>query len=148
MANQLPRRTSSWSCRSSTRKTSPNGQKKLPSFPLLTGQFHVDMATKCSLLKNSCIKKLLQKQVKQIVKTRSTWAEVLQRLEKTFPVYETDLSVHTQIEEVPMLPEYSSSAGVSEYVCDLEYLFSQMNIGSYGPTEPHLWLLSKIPTRT
>ena len=23
-----------------------------------------------------------------------------------------------------------------------------MNVGSYGATEPHLWLMSKIPTRT
>ena len=35
----------------------------------------------------------------------------------------------------------------SEYVCDLEYLFSRMNGGSYRATEPHLWLMSKIPTR-
>ena len=45
-----------------------------------------------------------------------------------------------------MHPEFSSAARVSEYVCDLEYLFSRMNVGSYGPTEPHLWLLSKITT--
>ena len=41
-----------------------------------------------------------------------------------------------------MIPEFSSAARVSEYVCNLEYLFSQMN------TEPQLWLVSKIPTRT
>ena len=81
-------------------------------------------------------KKFLQKQVKQIVKTCSTWAEVLQRLEKMFPVYETDLSVRTQIEELPMLPEFPSAARVSEYVCDLEYLFSRMNVGSYGAPSP------------
>ena len=108
----------------------------------------MDVATKCSLLKRSCKKKFLQKQVKRIVKTCSTWAEVLQRLEKTFPVYETDLSVRTQIEDLPMLPEFPSAARVSEYVCDLEYLFSRMNVGSYGATEPHLWLMSKIPQRT
>ena len=95
-----------------------------------------------------CKTKLLQKQVKQIVKTFSTWAEVLQRLDKRFSVYESDLSVRTQIEELPMLPELPSAARVSEYVCDLEYLFSGMNVGSYGATEPHLWLMSKIPTRT
>ena len=100
------------------------------------------------MLPASCKKKILQKQVKQIVKTCSTWAEVLQRLKKTFPVYETDLSVRTQIEELPMLPEFPSAARVSEYVCDLEYLFSRMNVGCYGATEPHLWLMSKIPQRT
>ena len=72
----------------------------------------------------------------------------VQRLEKTFPVYETDLSVRTQIEELPMLPEFPSAARVSEYVCDLEYLFSRMNVGSYGATQPHLWLMSKIPKFT
>ena len=47
-----------------------------------------------------------------------------------------------------MLPEFPSAARVSEYVCDLEYRFSRMNVGSYGATEPHLWLMSKIPQRT
>ena len=46
-----------------------------------------------------------------------------------------------------MLPELTSGARMSEYVCDLEYLFSTMNVGSYGPTKPHLWLVVKIPPR-
>ena len=46
-----------------------------------------------------------------------------------------------------MLPDFPSAARISEYVCDLEYLFSRMNVGSYGPTEPNLWLVGKIPTR-
>ena len=129
-------------------KNLPEWAEELAEFLLLTGQSHVDVATKCSLLKRSCKKKFLQKQVKQIVKNCSTWAEVLLRLEKTFPVYETDLSVRTQIEELPMLPEFPSAARISEYVCDLEYLFSRMNVGSYGATKPHLWLISKIPERT
>ena len=129
-------------------KNLPEWAEQFAEFLLLTGQSHVDGATKCSLLKRSCKKKILQKQVKRIVKTCSTWAEVLRRLEKTFPVYETDLSVRTQIEELPMLPEFPSAARVSEYVCYLEYLFSRMNVGSYGATEPHLWLMSKIPSPT
>ena len=47
-----------------------------------------------------------------------------------------------------MLPEFPSAARVSEYVCHLEYLFSRMNVGSYGATNPYLWLMSKIPRRT
>ena len=129
-------------------KNLPEWAEEFAEFLLLTGPSHVDVATKCSLLKRSCKKKILQKQVKQIVKTCSTWAEVPLRLEKTFPVYETDLSVRPQIEELPMLPEFPSAARISEYVCDLEYLFLRMNVGSYGATEPHLWLMSKIPQRT
>ena len=119
-------------------KNLPGWAEEFAEFLLLTGQSHVDVATKCSLLKGSCKKKILQKQVKQIVKTCSTWAEVL----------ETDLSVRTQIEELPMLPEFPSAVRVPEYVCDLGYLFPRMNVGSYGATKPHLWLMSKIPTRT
>ena len=122
--------------------------EEFAKFLLPTGQSHVDVPIICSLLKRACKTKFLQKQVKQILKTCSTWAEVLQRLEKTFPVYKTALSVCKQIERVPMLPEYPSAARVSEYVCDLEYLFSRMNVGSYGTTEPHVWLMSKIPIRT
>ena len=129
-------------------KNLPEWVEEFAEFLLLTGQSHVDVATKWSLLKRWCKKKLLQKQLKQIVKTCLTWAEVLQRLEKAFPVYETDLSVRTQIEELPMLPGFPSAARVSEYVCDLEYLFLRMNVGSYGATELHLWLMSKIPART
>ena len=105
-------------------KNLPEWAEEFAEFLLLTGQSHVDVATKCSLLKRSCKKKFLQKQVKQIVETCSTWAEVLQRLEETFRVYETDLSVRTQIEELPMLPVLPFAAGVSENVCDLEYLSS------------------------
>ena len=129
-------------------KNLPERAEEFAEFLLLTGESHVDVAPRCSLLKRSCKKKFLQKQVKQIVKTCSTWAEVLQRLEKTFPVYETDLSVRTQFEELPMLPEFPSAAPGSEYVCDLEYLFSRMNVGSIGAKEPHLWLMSKMSTRT
>ena len=59
-------------------KNLPEWAKEFAEFLLLTGQFHVDVATKCSLLKRSWKKNFLQKQVKQIVKTCSTWAEVLQ----------------------------------------------------------------------
>ena len=47
-----------------------------------------------------------------------------------------------------MLPEFPSAARISEYVCDLEYLFSRMNVGCYRATEPDLWLMSKICQRT
>ena len=125
----------------------PERAEKFAEFLLLTCQSHVDVATKCPLLKRWCKEKTYQKQVKQIVKTCSTSAEVLQRLEKRYPVYETDLSVGTRIEELAIVPRFPSAARISEHVCDLEYLFSRMNVVSYGPTEPHLWLVGKTPLR-
>ena len=52
--------------------------------------------------------------------------------------------MRTHIEEVLRLPQFHSAAQNSEYVCDLEYLFSRMNVGSYGRTEPHMWLVGTI----
>ena len=63
-------------------------------------------------------------------------------------VYKTDLSVRTEIEELPPLPEFSAAARISEFVAPLEELMGRMNPSSYGPTEPHLWLVGKIPTGT
>ena len=67
-------------------KILPEWAEEFAEFLSLTGQSHVDVVTNCSLPKVSCKKKFCRKQVKQIVKTCSFWAEVLQRLEKTFPV--------------------------------------------------------------
>ena len=53
-------------------KTLPEWAEEFAAFLSLTSQSHVDVATKCSLLKRSCKKKILQKEVKQIVKTCST----------------------------------------------------------------------------
>ena len=106
-ADRLPRSNIQLDLPEFDPKNLPEWAEEFGEFLLLTGQFHVDVTTKCSLLERSCKRTFLQKQVKEIVKPCSTWAEVLQRLEKTFPVYKTDLSVRTQIEELPMLPEFS-----------------------------------------
>ena len=55
-----------------------------------------------------------------------------------YPVYEKDLSVCTEIEELPSLPEFPTAARISEFVAQLEQLMGRMNPTSYGPTEPDL----------
>ena len=65
-----------------------------------------------------------------------------------YPVYETDLSVRTEIKELPTLPEFPTAAHISEFVAQLEELMGHMNPNSYGPTEPHLWRVGKIPSKT
>ena len=65
-----------------------------------------------------------------------------------YAVYEIDLSVRTENEELPPLPEFPTAARISQFVARLEELMGRMNPTSYGPTEPHLWLVGKIPPRT
>ena len=65
-----------------------------------------------------------------------------------YPVYETDWSVRTEIEEWLAIPEFSPTDCISEFVVQLEELMWGTNPTSYGPTEPHLRLEGKIPPKT
>ena len=49
---------------------------------------------------------------------------------------------------MPRLPKFPTAARISEFVAQLEELMGRMNPSSYQPTEPHLWQVGKIPTRT
>ena len=73
---------------------------------------------------------------------------MLQRLELTFPHFDTDLSLQTHIEKMTMLPEFWTAARTSEFITDLEYLFSRLNLGSFASTTPHAGLMSKIAPKT
>ena len=115
---------------------------------LLTSKQNADVRTKCKLIKKSCKEKFLQRQVKTAFRGSSNWGDFLKRLEQMYPVYETDLSVRTEIEELPPLPEFPTAARISEFVANLEELMGRMNPSSYGPTEPHLWLVGRILMRT
>ena len=117
-------------------------------FLLLTGQQHADVRAKCTLIKRSCKRKFLQRQVKTAIRKSSNWGDFLKRPEQMYPVYETNLGVRTEIQELPPLPEFPTAARISEFVAQLEELMGRMNPSSYGPTEPHLWLVKKIPMRT
>ena len=129
-------------------KNLPEWAEEFSEFLLLTGQQHADVRTKCTLIKKSCKKKLLQRQVKTAVRKSSNWGDFLKRLNQMYPVYEMDLSVRTEIEELPPLPEFPTAARISEFVAQVEELMGRMNPSSFGPTEPYLWLVGKIPMRT
>ena len=126
----------------------PEWAEEFSQFLLLTGQQHADVRTKCTLIKKWCKKKFLQRQVKTVIRKSSSWGDFLKTLEQMYQVYETDLSVRTEIEELSPLPEFPTAARISEFVAQLEELMGRMNPSSYGPTEPHLWLMGKIPPRT
>ena len=129
-------------------KNLPEGAEDFSEFLLLTSQQHADIRTKCTLIKKSCKKKFLQRQVKTAIRKRSGCGDFLKRLEQMYPVYKTDLNVRTEIEDLPPLTEFSTAAGIFEFVAQVEELMGRIDASSYGPNEPHLWLVGEIPTRT
>ena len=72
------------------------------------------------------------------------WGGFRKELKHLYPVYETDLSVCTEIEELPSLPEFPTAARISGFVAQLEDLVGCMKCMSHGPTTPHLWLVGKV----
>ena len=128
-------------------KNLPEWAEEFSEILLLTGQQHSDVRTKCTLIKKSCKKKFLPRQVKTAIKKSSHWGDFLKTLEQMYQVYETDRSVRTEIEELPLVPEFPTAARISDLVAQLEELMGRMNPTSYGPTEPHLWLVAKIPPK-
>ena len=116
----------------------PEWAEDVSEFLLLTGQQHADVRTKCTLIKKSCKKKFLHRQVTTNIRKSSNWGNFLKRLEQMYPVYKTDLRVRTEIQELPPLPEFPTAARISEFVAQLQELMGRMNPSSYGPTEPHL----------
>ena len=129
-------------------KNLPKWAEEFFEILLVTGQQHADIKTKCTFIKKSCKKKFLQRQVKTAIRKSSNWGDFVKRLEQMYPVYETDPSVHTEIEELSSLPKFPTAARISEFVAQLEELMGRMNPTSSGPNEPHLWLVGKIPPKT
>ena len=93
-------------------------------------------------------KEILQRQVKTAIRNSSKWGNVLKRVEQMYPVYKMDLSVRMDIEKLPPLPKFPTAARISEFLAQFEELMGRINPSFYGPTEPRLWLVGKIPTRT
>ena len=130
------------------RKTLAEWAEECSEFLLLTGQQHADVRTKYTLIKTSCKKKFLQGRDTTAIRKSSNWGDLLKGLEQMYQVYKTDLSVRKEIQELPPFPEFPTAARMSEFVAQPEELMGRMNPTSYGPTEPHLWLLGKIGPKT
>ena len=111
-------------------KTLPEWAEEFSEFLLLTGQQHADVRSKCTLIKKSRKKKFFQRQLKTAITTSSNWGDFLKRLEQMYPLYETDLSVRTEIEELPSPLEFPTAARISEFVGRLEELLGGMNATS------------------
>ena len=96
-------------------KNLPEWAEQFSEILILTGQQHANVRTKCTLIKKSCKKKFLQRQVKTAIRKPTNRGEFLKRPEQMYPVNETDLSVRTELKQLPPLPEFPTAARISEF---------------------------------
>ena len=111
----------------------------------MTSQTHASGRVKCDLLLQCCKTKYLEKQVKQIVTKSATFADVLVALERQYPTYQTDLSISTEIQNLPWLPNIPKPARVSELLADLDHWAGRLTPGSYSSDDLLFWLVAKLP---
>ena len=111
----------------------------------LTGQTHASGRVKCDLLLHCCKTKYLEKQVKQIVTTSATFADVLVALERQCPTYETNLSIRAEIRNRPVLSNNPKPGKVSELLADLDHWAGRLTPGSYSSDDLLFWLVAKLP---
>ena len=94
----------------------------------MTGQTHASGRVKCDLLLQCCKIKYLEKQVRQIVTSSATFADVLVALERQYPTHETDLSIRAEIQILPVLPN-NPKPGL---LADLDHWAGRLTPGSYS----------------
>ena len=82
--------------------------------------------------------------MKTAINNTSNWGGFLKRPEHVYPVYQTNLTVPTEIEELRSLPAFLSAASISELVQPFEELMGLMNPTSYGPTEVGRYVISGL----
>ena len=86
-------------------KRLPEWAEEFSEFLLLTGQQHADVRGKCTLIKTSCKRKFLQRQVKTAIRRSSNWGDFLKRPEQMYRVYETELSVRKELRSCLLSPK-------------------------------------------
>ena len=78
--------------------------------------------------------------MKQIVKKTATFADVLVAVERQYPSYETDASIRTEIQNLPMLPNNLKAVCISELLADWDHWLGRLTPESYGNNKVPLWL--------
>ena len=110
----------------------------------MTRQRHASGRGKCDQLLQRCKTKHLDKQVKQIVTNFAAFAAVLVALETKYPSNETDLSIRTEIGNLPMLPNNPKGPCIGEPFGDPERSIGRLTPGSYGSDKLLFWLVPKF----
>ena len=119
--------------------------ENLGRFLRMTRQTRASRRVKSDLLLQCCKTKYLEKQVKQIVTKSATFADVLVALERQYPVYQTDLSIRAEIQNLAVLPNNPKPVRISELLADLDHWVGRLTPGSYGSDELLFWVVTKVP---
>ena len=82
------------------------------------------------------------------LKKSDSWVTFLITLEKLYPTYVTNLEVIQEIECIPPLKEYPTTADIAQYVQKFTTLTDQLATSYYDDSKALLHLLPHLPPKT
>ena len=106
-----------------------------------TSQEDLNERAKAVLVINGCDTKDVREVVSGAVKKIESWVRFLITLEKLYPSYVTDVELIQQIERIPRLKEYPTTADVAQYVQTFTALTNQLAKSYYDDPKALLYLL-------
>ena len=113
-----------------------------------TGQEDLNKRTKADLVINGCDYKDVKAVVSGALKKSDCWVRFLITLEKLYPTYVTDLELIQEIERIPRLKEYPTTADITQYVQKSTTLTDQWAASYYDDSKALLHLQPRVPPKT
>ena len=113
-----------------------------------TGQEDLNERAKADLVINGCDNKDVKEVVLGALKKGDSWVRFLITLEKLYPTYVTELELIQEIERIPRLKEYPTTADIAQYVQTFTTLTDQLAMSYYDDSQALLHLLPRVPPKT
>ena len=113
-----------------------------------TGQEDLNERAKADLVINGCDNKDVEEVISGALKKSHSWVRFLITLEKLYPTYVTDLELIQEIERIPRLKEYPTTADIAQYVQTFTTLTDQLATSYYDDSKALLHLLPRVPPKT
>ena len=113
-----------------------------------TGQEDLNERAKADLAINGCDNKDVKEVVSGALKKRDSWVRFLITLKKLYPTYVCDLELIQDIEPIPRLKEYPTTADIAQYVQKSTTLTDQLATSYYDDSKALLHLLTRVPRKT
>ena len=82
------------------------------------------------------------------LKKSDSWVRFLITLEKLYPTYVTDLELIQEIERIPRVKEYPTTADIAQYIQKFTTLTDQLATSYYDDSKALLHLLPRVPPKT
>ena len=113
-----------------------------------TGQEDLNERAKADLVINGCDNKDVKELVSGALKKSDSWVRFLITLEKLYPTYVTNLELIQEIERIPRLKEYPTTADIAQYVQKFTTLTDRLATSYYDDSKALLHLLPRVPPKT